>query len=192
MRRLRCVLLVGWVLWCVPALAVEVAGVNVPDRVVIDGADQPLLLNGAGIRKKFFISVYVGALYLAERQDDVQRLLAAPPANRVLMHFVYSTVAKRKLDEAWRDGFADNLDAAALAAVAERLETFVGLFGDMRDGDHVWLDFVPGQGTAVRINGELRGTIAGDDFNAALLAVWLGPRPVSEALKKAMVGDDRT
>ena len=78
------------------------------------------------------------------------------------------------MDEAWRDGFADNLDATALAAVAERLERFVGLFGDMHEGDRVWLDFVPGAAPRCASTASCAGSVPGGDFNAALLAVWLG------------------
>ncbi len=39
--------------------AKEIAGVELPDEVRLDGIDQVLYLNGAGVRKKFFISVYV-------------------------------------------------------------------------------------------------------------------------------------
>ena len=115
-----------------------------------------------------------------------------PTANRVLMHFVYSRVAKRKMDDAWREGFENNLTAAQHVDVKERLERFVAMFGDMHEGDQVWLDYVPGSGTRVSINGVLQGTIAGADFNAALLAVWLGRYPVSESLKNAMVGVDNS
>ncbi len=163
---------------------------EVPDEVRLEDSQQRLVLNGAGVRKKFFISVYVAALYLPQRQRDAQVLLQSPPANRVLMHFVYSKVAKHKMDEAWREGFANNLEAPELAAVTERLERFVALFGDMREGDQVWLDYQPAAGTSVTINGESRGTIEGADFNAALLGVWLGDEPVTDELKNALVGDD--
>jgi len=42
--------------------AVEVAGAKIEDTVSV--SNQNLVLNGAGIRKKLFIKVYVGALYL--------------------------------------------------------------------------------------------------------------------------------
>ncbi len=167
-----------------------IGDVEVPDEVRVGDTQQRLILNGAGIRKKLFISVYVAALYLPQPQRDVQALLQSPPANRVLMHFVYSKVAKHKMDEGWREGFANNLEASVLAAVAERLERFASLFGDMREGDQVWLDYQPGAGTTVTINGESRGVIEGADFNAALLGVWLGDEPVSDKLKNALVGDD--
>ena len=65
-----------------------VAGVEVPESVTLNGVAKPLQLNGAGIRKKFFISVYVAALYLPARTNDAKALIQSPPPNRVLMHFV--------------------------------------------------------------------------------------------------------
>lgn len=170
--------------------AVTISDVDVPEQVHISGYDSPLVLNGAGVRKKFFISIYVGALYLPQRQQGTGQLLQSPPANRVLMHFVYSKVAKRKVDDTWREGFDLNLDAPTREAMATRLEQFVGLFNDLAEGDRVWIDFVPGRGTQVSINEKVRGTIEGDDFNAALLAIWFGREPVSESLKNAMLGVD--
>jgi len=53
------------------------------------------------------------------------------------------------------------------------------------------LDFVPGHGTRVVINGELRGQpIAGRAFFDALLDGWIGENPVSESLKRALLGQD--
>lgn len=172
-------------------MGASVAGIELPDAVRIKGLERPLLLNGAGVRKKFFIPVYVGGLYLAERQKGVGSLLSVPRANRVVMRFVYHEVSRRQLEEGWREGFANNLSAKALAVLQQRLERFVSLFDDLREGDTVWLDFVPGRGTEVTINNVARGTIAGDDFNLALLAVWLGDNPVTQALKNAMVGVDK-
>ena len=172
-----------------PVAALEVRGVRLEDSAtLVDGTR--LVLNGAGVRVKFIFDVYVGALYLPAPSRQAETLLATPTANRVSMHFVYSRVAKHKIDEGWREGFEANLDAASRGAVAARLERFVDLFPDLVEGDRVWIDFVPGLGTRVSINGESRGVIEGDDFNAALLTIWLGREPVSEALKNAMLGVD--
>ncbi len=54
MKRLL-LMLIPLVLLVQPALAVEVAGLNLPDRVEIAG--QSLQLNGYGIRKKFFFKI---------------------------------------------------------------------------------------------------------------------------------------
>ncbi len=39
------------------------------------------------------------------------------------------------------------------------------------------------------VNGQPRGSaIAGDDFFAAVLRIWIGDKPVDASLKKALVG----
>ena len=56
-----------------------------------------------------------------------------------------------------------------------------------REGDTITLDFVGGN-TIVTINGVEKTQIAGEQFNRALLKVWLGDHPVQADLKTAMLG----
>ncbi len=170
--------------------AARVAGVEIPDQVTPAGLDRPLQLNGAGVRKKFFFKIYVGALYLPRKESSASAILAADAPNRVLMHFLYDEVSRDKLAAAWREGFAANHAPRALAALESRIGQFSNLFGDAREGDRVWIDYLPGQGTRVTINDEMKGVVPGADFNHALLRVWLGDEPVMEDLKRAMLGLD--
>ena len=170
------------------AQAVDVAGVNVPDTVKVGAAGDALQLNGAGIRKKFIIKVYVGALYLQTKTSDVSQAVSMPGAKRVLMHFLYKKVGADKLNSGWEDGFRANLKPAEYDTQQARLQKFKGFFPDMKKGDEILLDYIPGTGTEVRINGTLAGTIEGEDFYRALLLVWLGDVPADKGLKKAMLG----
>ena len=54
--------------------------------------------------------------------------------------------------------------------------------------DVINIDYLPGTGTQISLNGRSLGTIAGVDFNRALLKIWLGNVPVQADLKKAMLG----
>ncbi len=168
--------------------AKEVAGINVPDRIALDGS--PLVLNGAGIRTKLFVKVYVGALYLPAPQGDASAVLAHPGAGAVHMRFLHSKVSRDKIVGAWNDGFAANLTDAARAPLASRLARFNELFTDMKKGDVVRIEFLPGKGTRVHLNDGLRGTIEGGDFFSALLRVWLGEKPADADLKRAMLGHE--
>ena len=71
-----------------PAFGKKIAGVDVPQSATIE--NKVLVLNGAGIRKKLFIKVYVGSLYLTVKQTAVGKILADPgvPGRpcRVLRH----------------------------------------------------------------------------------------------------------
>ena len=169
--------------------AQEVAGVNVPDTATIGAAKDKVTLNGAGIRKKYaIVKVYVGALYLQEKTTDVSKALSMQGAKRVLMHFVYKKVEAAKINSGWEDGFKANLKPAEYSTLQARLNKFKGFFPDMHKADEILLDYVPGTGTEVRINGQLAGSIEGEDFFRALLLVWLGDVPADKGLKKGMLG----
>src|SRR5262245_26896864 len=88
-----------------PAGARELSGVTMPDTLDVHG--QHLVLNGMGVRKKTFVKVYVGGLYLTQPARDAGAIVAASAAKAVRMHFVRD-VEKAQLVEAFREGFADN------------------------------------------------------------------------------------
>lgn len=171
-----------------PAAAVEVAKVQVPDTATLSDGTT-LVLNGAGIRKKFIIKVYVGALYLPAKRTDAAAVIGSDEARRISMHFLYKKVEADKLRETWEEGFAGNASAAELSALRDRLEAFKGLFGDAVEGDTIVLDYIPGQGTSVTHNGQLAGSVEGADFAAVLASVWLGDKPADKGLKESMLGN---
>lgn len=165
--------------------AVELAGVSLPDAVQVAGST--LKLNGAGIRKKVIIKVYVGGLYLAAPKTDPVTILATDEPRQMIMHFVYKEVESAKVTEAFREGFANN-SAASLAALQARLDAFCALWPTMRAGDRAVMTYVPGSGTTLAINGKELGTTLGKDFADALFAVWLGQKPADSGLKEGLLG----
>lgn len=172
-------------LWMSSAIAADPGGLPLPERVTL-GA-KSLELNGAGVRKKLFIDVYVAGLYVESPSMDPGTLIAAEAPRRVHMHFLRA-VDEAKIVDAWREGFAANSPTAVHDGLAGRIDTFVALFGDVDAGGEVLLDYLPGRGTRVTIDSEERGVVEGKDFNDALLRVWLGAKPVTEDLKAALLG----
>ena len=166
----------------------DIGGVVLQEQVMLNGIEQSLLLNGAGIRYKFFFKIYVGALYLPELNNDPALIMQASQANRIAMHIVYDEVPQEKLTKAWLEGFEDNTGQTEFVALKSRLDEFNAMFTSLQAGDVVLLDYLPGIGTRVSIKGEDKGLIEGADFNRALLSVWLGDDPVTEELKQAMLG----
>jgi len=169
------------------ASAREVAGIDLPETVQLSPNSAPLLLNGAGIRKKFFVKVYVAGLYLPSQQTSTEAIVSLPGSKRVRMHFLYKEVERDKMVNGWQEGFENNLDSASLEQLAPRLAKFNQLFRSMHRDDVIDLDYQPEEGTRVLFNGELQGTIDGADFYAALLKVWLGDSPVDSKLKKTLL-----
>jgi hypothetical protein len=153
---IRMLSMVGLLFVTTMASAVEVEGVVLPERIELPPDAASLGLNGAGKRSKFFISIYVGALYLPTKRSDAKAILEAIEPRRVAMHFVYDRVEAHKLRDAWEEGFVENQSAKAMQSLRERLERFKALFGDAVAGDVVWLDFAPGQCLARRRTGRQR------------------------------------
>ena len=170
-----------------PAVAREIAGVEIDERITqADGTE--LQLNGAGIRSKFVVKVYVAMLYLSNPSNDRDQVISDPGAKRLIMHFLYKEVDKDALVEAWNDGFTGNGTAEQLERLKSEIAQFNGLFDTVKKGDRIVLDYVPGKGTTVTINATEKGTIGGKEFNDLLLAIWLGDKPVAEKLRKALLG----
>jgi hypothetical protein len=169
-----------------PSLAAEVGGVKLDDRVSVGG--QELVLNGAGIRTKLMFKIYVAGLYLPQKATSLAGVLAKAP-RRVQMTLLRNLNADQLVD-AFVEGLAANNSPAELAAVksqVERLTAIMKAFGEVKEKDVVVLDAVDG-GTRIGYNGETRGTIPGEAFNAALMRIWLGDRPAQTDLKQAMLG----
>ena len=55
------------------SIAAEVSGINVDDKATVGG--QELVLNGAGMRTRLFIKVYVAALYVPQKTCSIQGVI---------------------------------------------------------------------------------------------------------------------
>lgn len=168
--------------------AAELGGVYVDDEITVENGEK-LILNGIGLREKFWVDVYVGSLYLPVKTSNVADILSSQKAVRVQMDFIYEEVDQEKLVTAWREGFHMNQEKNVINALAERMEQFYGFFNENAvEKDQFIIDYIPGKGTTVSKNGKILGTIPGIDFKNALLQIWLGNFPADENLKSGMLG----
>jgi hypothetical protein len=190
MKNTACMLLIALFLANTPVAAYRIADVDIPDSVQLVNSDTRLVLNGTGIRKKFFKDIYIGALYLPEKTSDAGAILGATGPASVLLHFLYKEVSKEKITNGWNDGLEANTSAAEMTALKPDLEKFNSLFLTVRKGDVIRIDYQPGTGTEVRINGKWRGTVESETFFRSLLKIWLGSSPVGKDLKSGMLGAD--
>lgn len=168
--------------------AKEMADIEFEESASLVGADKKLKLNGLSIRYKFFFKIYVAALYVEQTSQDANTLIKHNGAKRMLMHFVYDEVPAEKLASGWLEGFEDNTSAEDFKKLKPRIAQFNTMFETLHKGDVVLLDYLPGQGTRVTIKGKEKGFIKGEDFNQALLKIWVGDEPVTEDLKEGLLG----
>lgn len=186
---MRAALAISLAMCASASFAADVAGVTLEPSVQLSGT--PLELNGAGLRKKVFFKVYVMGLYVPRRTSDASELIAEPGPKRVAIHMLRDVGADTFTD-ALREGIRDNhteAEAAALEPRVKQLAAVMSAVGEAKDGMNISLDWIPGSGTAIVVNGTARGApIAGEDFYRALLRIWLGEHPVQDDLKKAVLG----
>ena len=168
-----------------PAAAATLEGVTLPDHV--DAGGQSLVLDGMGLRKKFFIRVYVGGLYLPSKESDAGKVLTADAPRRMVFDFLYS-VSKDQMCDAWKEGLEDNTPRAP-AAVKKAFDTLCAWMEAIPKGHTMAFTYLPGTGTEVEVNGKKKGNLEGKPVADAILATWLGPKPgPGDDFKKAVLG----
>jgi len=168
-----------------PAFGAEVAGVKIDEQTRV--AQAPLVLKGAGLRKRFFVQVYAMGLYVADRNADP---VTQPGAKRIAIHMLRDVDADQFVG-ALSDGIRDNHSAAEAKSLEPRVAQLGAILAALKEakkGMLITLDGVPG-GTLVSVDGKPAGKpIEGEDFYRALLRIWLGDKPVQDDLKKALLG----
>ncbi len=173
---------------CSTVQAGQLAGIEVEDQITAENGTT-LKLNGMGLREKAWFDIYVGSLYLTTPSHDADEVIGQSGPFRVQMDFLYDEVSGEKLVAAWQEGFEKNQSADSLTKLDARIKQFNALFAESAvKGDRILIDYAPSNGTHVIKNDKLLGTIEGDDFRKAVLAIWLGQEPADEDLKEGMLG----
>lgn len=167
--------------------AMEVSGVKLDDK--IDVAGVPLVLNGAGLRTKVMLKIYVVGLYVPARTKSADAVIGSKQLRRVRL------VMKRGLGagtiwDAFDEGIQANSSPAEIAALKPKLDQVEKLFkemGEVAEGDAIDIDFTADGATNVAYKGQPKGSIPGIDLQRALLQIWLGKDPVQSDVKAALL-----
>ena len=179
--------------WALPALGaaqtVELAGARFAPNVQM--GSHTLGLNGAGIRYRFVVKVYAAGLYLSRKAATAEAAIAAPGAKR--LHVVMlRDIDANELGRLFTRGMQDNAPKEEFSKSIPGTLRMADIFSAKRRlvaGDTFSIDWVPGQGTTVLINGKASGEpIVEPEFFSALIRIWLGSKPADEALKAALLG----
>jgi len=168
------------------APAREVAGVAVPETATLGGATLPL--HGAGLRKRVFFKVYVGALYIDSKAKAAEALVSADVPKLVRMTFLRD-VARDDVLKAFREGFEKNSAATAAQAAASLAQVEPALPAEVKTGQVLLVSYQPGTGSTLGVEGGASATVPGKAFADALFRNWLGPEPADADLKSGMLGN---
>jgi len=170
--------------------AVDVHGVKFEDIDKVGGKE--LKLNGAGMRTKLVIKVYAAGLYLPEKSRNVADILKMDGPRRVTL-VMARDISSQDLAQAFMDGINENVDKAEKAKIVTQINKFGEMFASVeqiKKGDVLHMDWIPGTGTVCELNGKRIGDPAADiNFYNAVLRIWLGDKPADRSLKPALLGD---
>lgn len=155
---------------------------------LITVGNEALVLNGGGLREKYWIDLYVAALYLRTKNADGNKIIHKDEEMAIHIKLVSDKVTREKFLETLKEGFEK---ASAGKVTKEDIKTFSSFFSDeFKSGDKIHLDYIPSKGLQVKKNGSLKGTIQGADFKKALFSIWLGSNPPDETLKAGLLGKE--
>ena len=167
--------------------AIELDGVNLPDKIKAPDGKE-LLLNGAGMREKWFLDLYVGALYLEQHQSDAAKILKANEDMAIHLKIVSGMITSERFSSATLEGFENSMHGNT-APLKTQIDSFMETFKEpIKKGDVFEMVYVPNTGVQIYKNGTLKNTIAGEAFKEALFGIWLSDKPAQESLKKEMLG----
>jgi len=187
MNRLLIVLALIAAFFAFPADASRIAGVEIPETLESGGV--ALILNGAGIRTKFFLDIYVGGLYLKERSTEAAGILDADERMAVKLWIVTGLITSDRMQKSIEEGFQKSTRGNT-APIREKIDALIDVYDEeINDGDNFELVYVPGQGLKIYKNGVYTLTIeCGLSFKRALFGIYISDRSVQKSLRHGMLG----
>jgi hypothetical protein len=99
-------------------------------------------------------------------------------------------VPAKKFGATVRENIDCNFTAKEMDLYEKELSSFLGCFGEdliLDKDDVVNIDYVPGKGTVVQVEGQASTIIPGDEFYHAILRLWIG-KPLQEEMKPGLLG----
>ncbi len=165
---------------------VEVGDATLPSTVTFNA--EELVLNGAGVREKFFFDIYAAGLYLKKKSTKSIEITNADETMAMKLHILSGMMSREKMADALRSGF-EKATNGNTAVLSERIETFIGFINTEIAVDQVYdITYEKGKGSRIYKDGVAKGTITGLDFKKALFEIWIGTTPADKGLKNELLG----
>ena len=165
--------------------AATLAGISMPDNITIE--NETLVLNGLGLREKYWVDVYVAGLYLPQKMHNGENVITANITKRIQVEFIYSSVPQAKMIAVLEENIANNPQfSEETVASIRKCGTWMQ---DFTSGDVVRFDYIPDtETTTIYINNATRGSVQSKEFMEAIFAMYVGKYPATEALKQGLLG----
>ena len=168
--------------------AKQIGGIEMPNKLKAENTE--LILNGAGLREKWFLDLYVGGLYLTKKMKNPLTIINSKESMAIRLHIVSGMITSKKMKNAVNDGF-ENSTNDNIIPIKKEIDEFIAVFKDeINKGDIFEMVYVDSVGTKISKNGKHSATIKGLKFKRSLFGIWLCDEPAQESLKEDMLGED--
>ena len=148
---------------------------------------EKLTINGGGLREKYFIDLYVAALYIKTKTKDASTIINSDEPMGITIKLVSNSVTREKFIESVNTGFKN---ASHGKATKDEISKFTGAFiYEFKKGDIINFKYTKDNGVLIEKNSIKLITIPGLEFKKALFSIWLGKIPADETLKSGMLGN---
>jgi hypothetical protein len=164
----------------------KIGGIEIPTKVNFN--ETNLELNGAGVRSKYMMDMYVGGLYLTAKNDNGIIVMNDDKTMAIKLHIVSSLITTKKMVDAVDEGFKKSTKGKQ-ADLKTEIDKFKAVFNpEIKENDIYDFVYIPEKGTVVYKNSKPTVTIKGLEFKKALFGIWLCSEPADTGLKAAMLG----
>ncbi len=171
-------------------MAKDMAGVEIKDVIRLSPETNPIQLNGASTKRKAAHTIYIGGLYLQNEKHSLSDILADNGPKRFLFYCKTNKISPETMIQSFDQGMTINNSPDTLKRIQAKINKFHNVWDGLTisQGDEIWIDYLPEEGTRISINGKVKAKISGKDFYDAFLRAWLGKYPVNAKIKHAMLG----
>jgi len=165
----------------------EILGVTFPGEKVVEG--KTLKLNGVAYRKALgIVKVYVVGLYLEHPSKDAEEVINSEQVKYLLTHYLTKKATAKKLQE----GFLEVIEKCNPTEMVTKHRNDIDKYAswldkDMAPGLTSFSTYVPGKGLTMTYQGEVKGTIPGDEFMKMYYRYNVGEK-AQKRIRKGLLG----
>ncbi len=167
--------------------AEHVKGILVPE--IVASGKSKLHLNGTAIRAKWGFNVYVVALYMTKVNRGADAIMLDRNPKRIHITMLHGVSEKRFVSTIEKN-IAVNFSEEEKVKYSKGLTNFMACFHggtSLKKYSTINIDYLPGKGMQVAVDGNKFEIIPGDDFYHAIMRLWIG-QPPQLSLKTGLVG----
>lgn len=163
---------------------------NVEMEETFQAGNTPLILNGAGIRNKFFTDIYVAGLYLKEKSSDFKQIMSRDESMAIKIKITSRLITAERFREACEEGFERTTNGNTRPLRPKINLAYTAFAQKFNVGDVYDIVYIKGTGTSFFKNGRFITKVDGLDFKTALFGIWIIDKPShkNEHLRMGMLG----